>query len=164
MQQLVSQLGINWKILIAQIVNFAILFYLLKRFLYKPVMNMLDGRQAQLEKDRKNSLEIAERLRKAEEENRETLGKARAEANALIQDTKKKTEARRAEMLDAAKSETAALLARGKKSLEAEKARMIDDARKEIAALAVEAAKKLLRSEAGESFDERAAKEVGALK
>lgn len=53
-------LGINWKILLAQIVNFIILFWLLKRFALKPFLSVLKKRQTDIEEGIKKS-EKAER-------------------------------------------------------------------------------------------------------
>jgi len=52
-----SSLGIDLKILLAQLVNFGILIFLLSKFLYKPVLKMLDQRKKK----------IAESIKKAEE-------------------------------------------------------------------------------------------------
>ena len=63
MSQLISQLGINWKLLIAQAVNFAILLVLLRMFVYGPLMNMLHERRRRIEEGLEKAKEADERLR-----------------------------------------------------------------------------------------------------
>ena len=66
-----GQLGINGAFLLAQIINFLILFYLLRRFLLKPVMNMLDARRQRIE----DGMKAADRARQAAEAERTELMK-----------------------------------------------------------------------------------------
>ncbi|MDP3792366.1 MAG: hypothetical protein Q8Q89_01415 [bacterium] len=49
MQELFSQLGINWKLLLAQGVNFIILLIVLTKFIYKPLIKMIDERRQKIE-------------------------------------------------------------------------------------------------------------------
>lgn len=57
-------LGINWKILIGQLINFAILFFLLKRFAYKPFLSILEKRRAKIEEGVRKSEEAERSLQK----------------------------------------------------------------------------------------------------
>ena len=45
MQELFSAFGVNWKLLIAQAVNFGIVLVALRYFLYTPVLEMLEKRR-----------------------------------------------------------------------------------------------------------------------
>ena len=49
-----AKLGIDWKLLIAQAVNFGILFLVLRRFAYKPMLDFLENRSAQIDKGLKD--------------------------------------------------------------------------------------------------------------
>ena len=51
--------GINWPGLLTQLISFLILFLLLKKFLYKPVVKMLEDRAEKI----KTSLETAEKVK-----------------------------------------------------------------------------------------------------
>ncbi len=66
-------LGLDLKLLVAQIVNFAILFFVLTKFLYKPLLKLLDERKKKVEETLTNSLKIEERLVKLEEEKKKVL-------------------------------------------------------------------------------------------
>ncbi|TSC55412.1 MAG: F-type H+-transporting ATPase subunit b, partial [Parcubacteria group bacterium Greene0416_79] len=48
MPELLHALGINWGVFIAQIVNFTILLLVLAKFVYRPVMKLLDGRREKI--------------------------------------------------------------------------------------------------------------------
>ena len=49
MQQLLSQLGINWELLVSQAVNFALLLIVLRLFVYKPLLKLLHDRRARIQ-------------------------------------------------------------------------------------------------------------------
>ncbi len=75
-----ESLGLDWKILIAQIVNFCILFFILNKLLYKPLIKALDARNKKISDSVKNSQEIEERLKKIEEKESKLLADARNKA------------------------------------------------------------------------------------
>jgi F-type H+-transporting ATPase subunit b len=49
MQQLLSQLGIDWSLLLSQAVNFVLLLIVLRIFVYKPMLKLLHDRRARIE-------------------------------------------------------------------------------------------------------------------
>lgn len=71
-------LGIDLKLIIAQVVNFGIVLFLLQRFLYKPIISMLDERKEKIARGLEDSEKAKETLTKSEE----TAGKAREKAYA----------------------------------------------------------------------------------
>mgnify|MGYP001588456271 CR=1 FL=1 len=61
--ELISKLGIDWKLLVAQIVNFFILLFVLYKFAYKPVLEMLEKRSKTIEKGIHDAKASEERLK-----------------------------------------------------------------------------------------------------
>ena len=49
MEKFIHEFGINWKLLIAQLINFAILVFVLGKFVYKPIVKALDNRKNKIE-------------------------------------------------------------------------------------------------------------------
>jgi F-type H+-transporting ATPase subunit b len=86
MSGLLSSLGIEWKSLVAQLINFGILVFVLWKLVYKPILKVLDER-AQMAKDaaeKSNSIESKlEEMRLREEE---VLVKARLAGEKLVKD------------------------------------------------------------------------------
>lgn len=89
-------LGINWKILIGQLINFAILFFLLKRFAYKPFLSILEKRRTKIEEGIKKSEQAEKSLqeirilgedikKKGEDQARKVLRESEAKASAVAQ-------------------------------------------------------------------------------
>ena len=135
---------IDWWTLGLQTVNFAILVWLLHRFLYKPVLRMIDARKAEIERQyadagatdqkAKAQLAAAEAERAGMAAEREAgLKTAAAQAQELI-------EARRAQ----AERDAQALLDGARKTLASERARALEEARRMALDLGAEFARRLL--------------------
>src|SRR3989344_6083013 len=90
--EIFKSFGIQPVFLLAQIVNFLIILYLLKRFFYKPIVKILEDRKKKIEESLKNADLIEERLQKTEEKNAQILAEAQNSARILIADAKREAE------------------------------------------------------------------------
>ncbi|MFA5714577.1 MAG: F0F1 ATP synthase subunit B [Candidatus Paceibacterota bacterium] len=151
-----SALEIDWKVLVGQIVNFAILFFVLKAFVYKPFLNLLKTRREKIEEGVNKSVEADERLSKLgemknkmeeknEEERRAVLIKAEEEAKKRLDESAKKAE-----------KEKDDILAKARKEAEDIKEKEKEEAKKKTIENAFSLAEKLLR----ETVDEKKGKKV----
>ncbi len=89
MDIILKQFGVEPLLLIAQVVNFLVLLYILKRVLYKPILKVLDDRKAMIAQSIKNSEEIEKKLAETEEEKEAALEKAAKEAQRILEDATK---------------------------------------------------------------------------
>lgn len=87
--EILNQFGVNPILLAAQVVNFLILLFILKRFLYKPILQVLEQRKQKIEESLKNAEEIEKRLQETNEEVEKTLAKALQEGQKIIDESKK---------------------------------------------------------------------------
>jgi len=134
----------DWSTLVLQTVNFAILVWLLQRFLYQPVLRLVDARRAEIEKQyaEAQSVEVRakERLAAVEAEQagiaveRETALKEAAAESAHA------AAARRAR----AEREVAAFLEDARKTLATERSQALGEVRRAALQLGVEIAARLL--------------------
>ena len=86
---LAKEFGIDWPLLVAQIVNFLIVFFVLKRFAYKPLLDLLKNREKTIKQGIKNADDARVALEQAQEKETTILKNAQAEARKLIEETKK---------------------------------------------------------------------------
>lgn len=94
---LLKNFGIDPVLLVAQIINFFILLYLLKRFLYKSIAAMLSQRKQTIEEGLRKGEEGRKLLEEAETKQKELLKDARDQAASFIKDAKERSEAMIAE-------------------------------------------------------------------
>ena len=140
-----AKLGINLPLLISFIISFVILFALLRLFLYKPVMKMLDERSKRI----KESMERAEATREeyahAEEEVKKLISKAREEGQVLVSQAALVGERLKEEAKEGARKEAQAIVDRTRAELEEERDRIIDHLRREFVDISISAAEKVIK-------------------
>lgn len=139
-----EKLGIRPDILITQIINFAILLFLLQRFLYKPILNILQERRERI----RESLAEAERVREEAERQRQEyereLARQRQESQEQIQRAMKASEEAREQIIAEARREAEEIKARAREEIEYERRQALDQLRTQVADLAILAARKVL--------------------
>lgn len=126
------------------IINFLVLFLILKKFLFGPILGMMEQRRK----------EIAENLTKADEAQREAeklrqeyldqMAAARKEAQDIINQANKAGDSARAELLEEARAQASSLLSKAQETIQREKDKALAELREEVASLAILAASKVI--------------------
>jgi F-type H+-transporting ATPase subunit b len=146
MQELFSAFGVNWKLLIAQAVNFGIVLIALWYFLYKPVLAQLAKRQEMVAKSVADAKQAEELFAGADAEAEARVKAADTEAEKIVAAAREAAGTEKARLLKEAE-ERAALVER---DAEAHAAESVAKARREseqdIARLAILAAEKVLKT------------------
>ena len=90
--EFLKDFGIQPTLLVAQIVNFLLILFLLKKFFYKPIIKLLDDRKKKIEESLKNAELIEERLKQTEEKSAQIIEEARRNSQNLITESKKEAD------------------------------------------------------------------------
>ena len=151
MDSLISTFHIDWQMILAQIINFAVVFFVLYKFALKPLKKLMDERSATISGGLDNAKKQEELLKAQQEQYDQTLAQARAEAQTIMKEVKKDAEEKRAQIMEAAQKDSAAIFENGKKQLADEKSKMLDEAKKELVTLIVNATEKVI----GENMNEK---------
>ncbi|OGH42297.1 MAG: ATP synthase F0 subunit B [Candidatus Levybacteria bacterium RIFCSPLOWO2_02_FULL_36_8b] len=86
--ELIKNFGLDPVFLGAQIVNFLIILYLLRRFLYKPVFQMLKKRASEIKEGLEKTEEARKLLENTLEQEKNILKKAQTHATKIMEDAK----------------------------------------------------------------------------
>lgn len=140
---LIEALGINWQLLIVQIVAFLLLVALLRKFVYPWLVKSIDERQKSIEETQKAQAEARDAAHKNKLEVEALLERARAEAAEIVQDAKQegsdivaKAETKARDTAERIASEASAALARdveaAKQQLRAEAADLVAAATEKV--------------------------------
>jgi F-type H+-transporting ATPase subunit b len=143
-------LGLNPGFLISQIVNFALLLILLRVFLYKPILKMLDERRQRIARSMEDAEKTAEARQKAEEEYQRQAEEMAQERERLRAEMTEEVAREREKLLAQARTEAEDILADARAQVEREREQMLKDLRGQVVALAIAAANKVI----GEALDE----------
>jgi F-type H+-transporting ATPase subunit b len=146
--------GVNWPFFISQLVNFAILFFLLKRFLYKPILEMLEKRRVEIEKGLAEAKRATEEGKKLDEERALMLLQTKNETKVLLDNAIQTSTKIKEEILKEAEEKAKETVALAALRAEEEKKKMMADVKDEVLALAKEIAEKVLREKIDQKTDE----------
>jgi len=144
MEELISTFHIQWQLLLAQMVNFAIVLFVLWKFAYKPILKTLNDRTNKIEKGVKDAESARKKLEEVSISEKEILKKARIEAQEIIKKAEDNAKAEAANISVEAKKQTEKMIADAQKSIEQEKTKMIGEVKSEIAGLVVSATEKII--------------------
>ena len=86
--EILNQFGINPLLLAAQVVNFCLLLFILKKLLYKPILKVLEERKHRIEQSLKNAEEIEKKLQQTEEQAEKIIANTLKEAQKIMDQTK----------------------------------------------------------------------------
>ncbi len=139
--ELLAKLGVDWRLLVAQLINFGILLAVLYKFLYKPVLKLLHERSAKIEDGLKNAEAVEVKLKEAAALFEAKTREARAEAAKLFDAAKKDVDGLRVELVAKAQKESDQIVEAGRVRLAVEKEKMMHDAQAELGDLVAQATK-----------------------
>jgi len=139
-----ANLGINLPTLLAQIVNFVILFGLLYLVAYKPLMRMLDERSRRVKESMEQTEYIKQQAAHAEEEVKKQLETAGKEGQEVIARAVRTGEEVRQQTQQEARQEAESLITRARIEIQQERDEAIDDLRKQFADLTILAAGRII--------------------
>ena len=163
MAELFSKLGIEWHIIIAQIVNFAILVYVLQRFAYKPILKLLDQRTANIKHDEEKSAKLSKELSEAEIISADMIKKSRDEGRTLIAKAEKEAVKRKEEILEQTKKDAAEIISQSKKTVGLERIKLAQDVKREIGEIVALSIEKAISNSANESYKSKLVEEALAI-
>ncbi len=110
MQQLLSQLGIDWRLLISQAVDFSLILFVLWFFLYKPLLKLLKDRKERIEEGLMKAKMADERLHEIDIVRKEKIKEAEAQALEILRKTERDAKILEEKLLAKAKEKEAAEL------------------------------------------------------
>lgn len=153
--ELLTKLGIDWRLLVAQIVNFAILLAVLRAFVYKPVLEMLERRSKTIEKGLRDAKEGEEKLNKAEKFQDEKIAQAEREVGRILESARHDAEKISKQIVVDAHTQAEDILKRARFQLEEEKVAMMEALRRHVTDLIITATGKILKREFSDSDQKR---------
>lgn len=145
MAQFFEAFGVEWHLLLAQVVNFAIVLVALWYFLYKPVMKMLSDRQEMVAKSVREAAQVEELFSHADAEAEARVQAADAEAEKIVALAREAGLTTQSELVKDAEARAERIAADAKARAAEDVARAKRESEQDIARLAVLAAEKILK-------------------
>jgi F-type H+-transporting ATPase subunit b len=143
--EILTQIGIDGKLLLAQAVNFLVLLFILHRFAYKPMLGFLEKRTDRIEEGLRNAEEAKRRLDEAVKGEEQILSKAREEAGRIAAETLEASEKRGRELVLEFERKAERIVEEARERAKEEHEKMFREAKGEIADLVIATTEKVLR-------------------
>ncbi len=136
--------GVSWKSLLAQLVNFAILLFILYKLAYKPMLAFMQDRQAAIARGVEDAKQAKALMEKTAQEQQRVIDEARKQATSIIEASRMTAQEQASRVLAQAKDEVARVVSDGKTALAAERSVMLQEVKKDVIGMVVASTEKIL--------------------
>ena len=146
MNALISQFGLDWKLFVSQLFNFALILIILRAFVYKPLIKLLNKRRDKIEQGLVKAQEAEKRLLEVDEIAKEKFKAAEQESVAIISRADVRKKQLETEIMAKSKKKEEELLKRAEDMAEARKQEIYSEIQKN--------AQNLIKSAMAKAIDE----------
>ena len=161
-----NKFGIQPRYLLAQVINFLFVAYLLYRFALKPALKVIEERQQKIADGLQYAEEMKSRLSEAEKQKAETLKQASMEATKIITEARESAKLFMDNEMQQTALKTNGMIEKAQQAIAIERDKMIAGVRREVTELVVQTTARVLDKElddkAKSTFSESAARELAA--
>lgn len=143
MQELLNTFGLEWPKFLAQLILFIIVYFVLKKFAFGPIIAMLEQRRKLIEEGQLNAQKIKQQLAEAEQRHSEILAKANQEAQKLIDQGRESASLVADRKMQEAVTSAEQIIAKAREASALEYERSMDQLKRELGHLVVETTAKV---------------------
>ncbi|MEQ1860773.1 MAG: F0F1 ATP synthase subunit B [Chthoniobacteraceae bacterium] len=165
-EPIARQFGVDWWKLLSQCISFSIVVFVLQKYAYKPILDVLAERRQKIADGLANAAEIKKQLAAAQEQAAEILAKANAQAQKSIDEARTAAKALGEKESQRAIIEAEQIITKAREATQREHNKMLADLKREVARLVIETTSKVtgkVLSDADQRrLSEEAARELAA--
>lgn len=152
-------ININWSTLLLQIVNFAIMVFILSRVFFKPVVRILDERAEQVTRALDEAEEREQKAQEAQAQYEQTLAEAQEQVLVMQQQAQEDLLQTKQQVLSEAREQVQRMRETAEQDLQEARQEAIAEHRRELGYLAIELCGRLMRQAGGTAFQEASIQE-----
>lgn len=149
-----AKLGFDWRMGLANLVNFLIIFWLLKKFAFRPIAAKIKEREEKINKGLEDAQKAAAEVTMAKENYEKKINEAKKEANLIIAEASEQGKKLINKASADAEQKAFTIIADAKQVINKEKERMLAEVKKETVELGVAIAEKILKEKLDSKKDE----------
>ncbi|HEY5779361.1 MAG TPA: F0F1 ATP synthase subunit B [Terrimicrobiaceae bacterium] len=164
--QIFSNFGITWPKFIAQVILFLVVYWVLNKYAFEPVLKMLAERRRRIEEGQHNAEKIKKQLAEAEIRYQEVLRKANEDATKLLDEARASSDAISQKQLQQAIKDAEGIIAKAQDTIVQERNKMVAEVKKEMVDLVVKTTSrvvgKVITPEDQKRLSEETVKQIAA--
>lgn len=154
MEDIIKSFHIDWKLMVAQLINFSIVAWVLWRWALKPLTAVMSKRAQEISDGLANAKKASEGLEELKHTKQEMIKDAKREAAEIQKQAEAASEKYRQETITKVKSEAEKAVAEVKQKFMTEKDQMLKEVQRQAASLVVQATTKVLGKITTPKFDQ----------
>lgn len=143
LKQILDQFGVNWPKFLAQIILFLLVYTILKKFAFGPIIAMLEERRKRIEEGMLNADKIKQQLAESEARYAEILNKANGEAQKMIDEARASASVIADRKQQQAIAEAEQIIAKAREATALEHDRILSELKREVGRLVVDTTAKV---------------------
>jgi F-type H+-transporting ATPase subunit b len=140
-----GKIGFDWRMGLFNLFNFLVLFWILKRYFFKPILKIIHKREKMVQDSVDNIQKAKTELGMAQNQAQELIDHAKVDANRILERVTVEAKKQSETIKEKAKTEVELLVLQAKKNIEIDKKEMKAEIKKETAELVVAAVEKVIR-------------------
>jgi F-type H+-transporting ATPase subunit b len=164
--EILGKIGFDWQVALANLVNFLVIYWILKKYAFGPIAKIIDERKQKIEEGLSHAQRAETELQLAKDEHERIVTEARVEANAIVSTAKERGDQMIAHAGDKAREEADGIVATAKKQAKAAEVEAEKRFRMKAGNLVAQSVQKILREDIDPAKDKtltsRAAQELTA--
>ncbi len=142
--QLLTDFGVSWPKFIAQVILFLIVYTVLRKFAFGPVVAMFEERRRRIEEGQLNAEKIKKQLAESELRCQEILRKANADAQRIIEEGRTSSDAHSQKSTQQAIKDAESIIVRAHEAVELDRTKMLAEVKQELVHLVIDTTSKVV--------------------
>ena len=160
MSGIIHNLGINWKIFVAQLINFFILLFVLIKFVYQPILKIVNQRRDEIEKFKKETDVLREKMENFNQFEKTRMAEVEKKSNDIIENSKTVAREKQLEIIKQGKEEANRIIEKAKKIIQEEQNKIIDKVTPKINQLIILSLEKIISEKMSSEKDKEMIKKA----
>lgn len=137
----------SFGLLLWTLLAFLIVFFVLKKFAWKPILASLNEREKGIAESLESAKRVKAEMAQLKSENEDLMARAREERTAMLKEAKETKDRIVAEAKEQAKVEANRIIADAQQAIQAQKMAAITEVKNQVGKLVIEVSEKVLRKE-----------------
>ena len=165
-ETIARQFGVDWWKLLSQVISFSIVCFVLQKFAYKPILQVLEERRIKIAEGLANAEKIKAQLADAQKESAEIISNANAAAGKMIDEARAAAKTLQERESQRAIIEAEQIITKAREATQRDHAKMLAELKREVARLVIstttKVSGKVLDADDHKRLTDEAAKELAA--
>lgn len=147
MLEVLGKIGFDWQVALANLVNFIIIFFLLRKFAWGPIQKIITERQRKIDQGLEDAKKAETELLMAEEIKKSKVEEGKQEANSIVSSAQEKADAILVSTESEALNLKSSIIKDGERIAEEKKNAVEREVEKELGQLVIKGVEKILQED-----------------